>query len=453
MPNFQPKTQKPKTNTTHNNKKPKSSLRTRTRAPRVSTRKKVRTPQAHPKTARTSKTRSRARPSRSEPKRTFGQKLGGFLGAFANKSIGTYMGSGAYTDALGNELGVPSADIAFSDPLPEVNSLVQPVNSDVVSYMHANTDGTVKLVRREFVQLIEIQDGDNTYDIRIDPSRQLTFPWLHNVAKSWQQYQFTGLSVEYVPTSGFAVGDDSAALGQVAMAFRYDTTVDDSDFPTGDLVGMLNYQGSVSMSPAAPGACFMECDPTKTNQAVRFIRDADSGSINYSEQNFEAAQCLIMTSGAQNALDVQCGQVWITYEVLLYNPRSIPVTLFDWAEAVKGDDVFARYLPQLLQLDALRDHAGPYTQDEAFARDAIISVTVSRLQQPEYTQRLANLRARMRAYYAVEHSSKPSSPTLRLIHDSQIYKELVKINPPKHPIAATVPDSDQWETGSTLGGL
>jgi hypothetical protein len=252
-----------------------------------------------------------------------GAKLGGLLGGFAQKGLGRLFGMGEYKEGLASELGVDATSIAEGGS-PDVNSLVSPVSSNAVPQMHMS-EGCVRVVRREFIAPILIQTNGLTNTYRINPGRRV-FPWLYSMARNFQQFQFLGFAAEYVPTSGNAVSSTNAALGQVAMAFAYNTilTQNGTQWPITELTGLLNMAGAVSCSPAAPGACYMECDPAMSNQPVRFVWTEGEGSdfsLFYSEQNLDSAIFLIRTEGAQNATPFQAGQLWFTYEVVLMQPR------------------------------------------------------------------------------------------------------------------------------------
>lgn len=285
-----------------------------------------------------------------------GQTIGRALGGFAQKALGRIFGVGEYEETLANEVGVPVEELA-SGETPEVNSLVEPVSSDVaVPMMHSDKEGSVRIVRREFVGIIEIEDDPRATNYKVTPSDANMFPWLNGIAHAFQQWSVLGFAAEYVPTSGFAVGNDSAALGQVAMAFRYNVAEDPDSFPHESLTGMLNMNGSTSCSPAACGVCYMECDPTLTNQFTRFIANEPLTGA-YSQQNFEAAELMVLTVGAQNLSAQACGQLWITYEIVLHQPR--PINPTPALDAWYMDPVFAPFLPVYRKLVYYSTFSGP----------------------------------------------------------------------------------------------
>jgi hypothetical protein len=158
---------------------------------------------------------------------------------------------------------------------------------------------------------------------QVNPGYVTMFPWLSGIARSFQQYQIIGMAFEYVPTSGFAVGSDSAALGQVVIAPRYNVTEGVANWPASSLQGMLNMDGSVSGSPAAPSSCYIECKPSVTKSPTKYIWTAQQIVNPYSQADFDHCGVVVYTSGSQNEVTVQCGQLWVTYQIKLLQPRTV----------------------------------------------------------------------------------------------------------------------------------
>jgi len=186
------------------------------------------------------------------------------------------------------------------------------------------------------------------------------------VATSFQQYSLLGLAYEYVPTSGAAVSGTSAALGQIAMTFKYDVS-NPGGWPD-TLSGILNMQGSTSCSPAAPGTCYMECNPRLSNQLVRFVETESSTYTGMSTQNFIAADFILQSSGAQTTTTTfQAGQLWVTYEVLLFNPRPIDPT-----PSLSDMPCMKDYRVLVERYQALSSSSGPFTFEQYVIWDSEI---------------------------------------------------------------------------------
>lgn len=252
-----------------------------------------------------------------------GSSLGGILGGVAQRGISRIFGRGEYKEALAGELGVDSSAVHEGET-PEVNSLVTPVNSQVaVPLMEQDHEGSVTITRREFVRLIDISENASTYNVRVNPGYQGSFPWCHALARNFQKYTIVGMAHEYVPTSGYAVSSTNAALGFVSLAYQYNVAElqTGAEWPITQVQGILNMNGSVSMSPAAVGTCYLECKPDMTNQPTKFVYTGSPQETHYSQANYDWAVLLIRSEGAQNPLPYTCGQLWCTYQIRFFDPR------------------------------------------------------------------------------------------------------------------------------------
>jgi hypothetical protein len=335
---------------------------------------------------------------------------------------------GEYKEALAGEIGTDASAIRESNA-PEVNSLVAPLSTnDLVPLMHHDSEGTVRITRREFIGTVDIRTSGSSLRFIIEPGNSSSFPWLNTLAKNYQQYAFLGLAAEYVPTSGYVVGNDvgNAALGQVAMAFRYNVTEDATTWPVGDLAGILNMNGSVSGSPAAPSSCYMECDPSMTNQPVKFVKTGEALASNYSNQNYESATLIVRTEGAQDPFPFQCGQLWFTYEVALFNPRP-------QNPALALDDEFTELLRELIYL---QEFPGPMSDKELFRLDYREKELEAFTRSLEFIQKRGKLVLQKRIERLDEEKTlAPVSPYVLALLDKEVEKQEGRRNPidPRSP--------------------
>jgi len=337
------------------------------------------------------------------------------LGGFAQKKIGRIFGMGEYKEALANEIGTSSDQIREGNA-PEVNSLVAPLSTnELVPVMHHDAEGTIRITRREFVGTIDIRTSGSTQRYIIEPGNAVAFPWLNTMAKNFQQYAFLGFAAEYVPTSGFAVGNDvgNAALGQVAMAFKYNVTEDPGAWPVSDLAGILNMNGSVSGSPAAASSCYMECDPSMTNQPVKYVKTGET-LANYSDQNYDSGVLIVRTEGAQDPFPFQCGQLWFTYEIALFNPRpQDPALLLE-----------DEYSELLRELHYLQEFAGPMTDKELIRLDFRERELAAFTRSLEFIQKRGKLVLKRRIERLDEEKTlAPISPYVVALLDAESIKQ------------------------------
>lgn len=347
-----------------------------------------------------------------------GSSLGGMLGNFAQKGLGRLFGMGEYKEALSNHLGVEASEIGESEA-PAVNSLVEPLSSnEVVPLMHQDSEGTVRVCRRELVELISIQKDVQQFNIKINPGLNEDFPWLSSMARSFQMYAFTGIAYEYVPTSGYSVSSDSAALGQVTMAPSYNPTVSGGSWPSGNIKGLANMSGAVSGSPAAPSVCYIECDPTQTKNPIRYILNETTTTTGLmSLADYNLGVLLLETEGAQATTSFQCGQLWVTYEVLLYQPRPV-----NPAPALIG--YLGKWAIIVEKLVTLLNETGPFTSEQLIICNGEIRRLESMLRSQEYCDYLeaAQLR-RYRDYQEIKQDDNTMSPVVaKIIAEADNYQ-------------------------------
>lgn len=349
--------------------------------------------------------------------------LGGALGSWAQKGIGTLFGMGDYKEALASELGVESSAIE-QNASPSVNSLTKPLSTnEAVPFMHSDMEGAIRIVRREFVDVIQIGGSAIVRIFVVSPTTSL-FPWLSGLADNWQTWSVSGFAAEYVPTSGVAVGGTNAALGQVSMAYVYNVDEQNGQFPATSLQGILNQNGSVSGSPAAPSTCLLECDPKRGGanavNPIRFVETETLLSAYYSEADLEAATLIVRTEGSQATTPFQCGQLWVTYEITLYQPRAIkpPVTFYDMPSYSKFRAL------RLRQMELNRD-TGPWTLVELAKRNAerraIKDEFETREHKAAYNQ--AEYDAEMQCIDELEHQRKQASAEVQRLEAEFLPKE------------------------------
>jgi hypothetical protein len=291
-----------------------------------------------------------------------GSRIGSFLGHAAQGAVGRLFGMGEYKEALANTTGVSMDDIAESDS-PTVNTLVQPLSSQHVAMMHCDEEGTCRITRREFVTFVSVQDIFGSNVIYIQPGFSKNFPWLSGIANNWQQWSVQGLAYEYIPTSGLAVSSTNAALGQIIMSFAYEVT-SPGEWPIASPLRQLNMNGAVSCSPAATAVCYLECDPAMNNQSTYFLQGALAPTSTYSNQNYFPAALILTTGGAQNPTEFQCGQLWVTYDIILKQP--IPALTIN-PSSFMSHRLYKDYTQTYYRWVELRSAQGPFTADEYIA--------------------------------------------------------------------------------------
>lgn len=170
---------------------------------------------------------------------------------------------------------------------------------------------------REFIADVVGSTDFNIKRYPVNPGISTTFPWLSQLASSYQEYKLEGLIFEFVSTSATAVSSTNTALGTIIMTTDYDST--DPEFV--DKKEMEAYQYTVSGVPSVNHIHPIECAPDQnvlTNQYVRSIHD-DVSDLSKPINFYDRGQFYIATQGMQAPSTI--GELWVSYKVKLMKPK------------------------------------------------------------------------------------------------------------------------------------
>jgi len=298
--------------------------------------------------------RNNTRPG-GTPFRDVGRTLGGVfgpvgsvLGGLAGSAVGTIFGSGSYTESLPPDVNMGKGDVRS-------NVLINPVASSAIPFMHANTEGAIRCSKREFVKDITMSAAGLLDTFIIEPK---TFPWLSQVAGAWEKYTMLGCVIEYIPTSGYAVTGDPS-LGSVSACFVADNDQITQPVPTSK-VQILAFENSVSGSPAAPWALPVECAEDQTQIPVKFVGSSFLAAGTNIKQQTQLGNVIVLATGGPGIYT--CGEVWVTYDILLMSPRfqSAALSLID-----PCTEEIREYVKLIHDYESLREIGTPCFSGEA----------------------------------------------------------------------------------------
>jgi hypothetical protein len=146
----------------------------------------------------------------------------------------------------------------------------------------------------------------------INPGMSATFPWLSDIARSFQEYEIKGMIYHYIPTSGSAVSSTSSALGSVMIQTSYRAT----DSAPKSKIEMMNEYCANEIVPFDTMIHPIECDPKENPFAVHYTR---SGTIPTGDLLlYDIGTTFVATQGMQSAYVV--GDLWVTYDIELRKP-------------------------------------------------------------------------------------------------------------------------------------
>lgn len=184
----------------------------------------------------------------------------------------------------------------------------------------------VVIKHREYIQDIISSPTAGAFNLQsflLNPGVAATFPWLSSLAANFEHYRWEGLLFEYRPMSGNALNSVNTALGQVIMACNYNAAAPNF----GSKFEMENYEFGISNNPAQAAMAPIEMDRQQSVFTDLYVRPgavpAGQDPRLYDFGNFQIA-----TNGLQGTA-VNCGELWVTYQVRLFKPKVVGGLLGD----------------------------------------------------------------------------------------------------------------------------
>jgi len=188
-----------------------------------------------------------------------------------------------------------------------------------VPSMHSVGENGVRICHKELIGTIYSTTGFNVEKYEVNPGLHATFPWLSGVARNFQQYNIEGMAFVYQPTCSDAISAGTvASMGSVSMSSDMNVKALD---PT-STVGMLQSQFSVSGKPSTELIMPIEQDRAFGGRAVEHLL-VRTGELpdGATQQFYDDCVAWVATDG-NGAANVQLGQLFVTYDVVLVSPTS-----------------------------------------------------------------------------------------------------------------------------------
>ena len=258
--------------------------------------------------------------SKPGPWGRYGRAIGGAVGHTMAGPLGGMAGRavGGLAHYVGRIFG--SGDYRIGAP-PAVNSLFR--GSAQYPYQADMSFGEKSIVikHREYLGDVITSSAAGTFNVQnyaVNPGLAGTFPWLAEVAPSFQLYKWRGMVVEFKSRSADALNSVNTALGSVILATDYNAATFSQQF--NNKTEMLNYEGAVDCKPSDNMIMGIECDPKRLPLSELYVRTGDvEGNI----QNYDMCSFAIATTGFQGT-NVNVGELWITYDIVLMKPAMLP---------------------------------------------------------------------------------------------------------------------------------
>lgn len=178
--------------------------------------------------------------------------------------------------------------------------------------------GVTVIKHREYIMDIYCQSAFNVTTLAINPGTLATFPWLSSLAANYTTYKFRKLNFEFVSTCGDAVSSTNSALGTVILAVDYN--VNQISYPNKQSMESADY--AVSGKPSVNSVCHVDTNHIMISGQPKYIRTGlvTTGTVSDARW-YDIGEIGIGTVGAQASF--ACGELWVNYEVELYQPQLI----------------------------------------------------------------------------------------------------------------------------------
>lgn len=258
------------------------------------------------------------------------------IGSAFGKAVGTPALLGQAGSQVGSGLGsMFSKLVGFGDYNVVANSLAQTghklnMGQPVAAFGNIS-NGTV-VQHREYIQDV-LGTGSTAFSISafsINPGLNVTFPWLSFLAANYEQYEIRGMVFEYKSLCSDQTAGTASALGSVILATDYDSI--DANYAS--KAEMEQSQYCTSGKPSSDIIHPIECAPNRTSIPINYIRST-AQPANTDIRLYDLGKLQIALSGIPAATAPAgslLGELWVTYEIVLYKPQVSNVSFFYQAD-------------------------------------------------------------------------------------------------------------------------
>lgn len=199
-----------------------------------------------------------------------------------------------------------------------------------------NSSNGIIIRHKEYLGDINPSSTFNVTSFPINPGIEKSFPWLSQIASSFEEYEFRGLIFQFRSMSSDAVlaSQANTSLGTVIMATEYNVVL--PSFAT--KAQMENHEFAISCKPSCSLIHPIECARGQTPVTRLFIRNqpVETGA---DPRLYDLGNFQIATQGMQNISDptenASIGELWASYEIKFFKPKisDTPTTGIDFFQS------------------------------------------------------------------------------------------------------------------------
>lgn len=238
------------------------------------------------------------------------------------KGSGSY-GIGAYLHQLGQQIPKGTfetmggmAGSALGRGVAQMTGVGNYVMNNIVSVDNIpkkSMSNARRISHCEYVRDIVAPSAPTTFTVSelfLNPSENLTFPWLSNFAKLFTKYRFTQLLFEF--RSSFSDYATGGALGSIIMTPQYN--VDQPTFANKQQMEASDH--CVSTKPSNSIWCGFECDRKENNFTWYNVRTPTTNTSPFTDPG----SLFYATVGLPCAANTVIGELFVHYTVELIEP-------------------------------------------------------------------------------------------------------------------------------------
>lgn len=189
--------------------------------------------------------------------------------------------------------------------------------------MKRQAPGVVCVTHREYLGDINPSSTFTVTEFPLNPGMQQTFPWLSQIASSYEEYYFKYLTFHYRSMSSssiLSVGGSNTSLGTVILSTEYNAVL--PKFTTKNQ--MENHQFAASIKPSQNVSHRIQTHPQHTPLNKLFIRNSPP-ELNTDKRLYDLGNFQIATQGMQQVADdttnYSIGELWVSYSICLMKPK------------------------------------------------------------------------------------------------------------------------------------
>jgi len=207
--------------------------------------------------------------------------------------------------------------LGFGDYEVSKNSLLGgPNDTELPSIVNSNSGVIIR--HKEYLGDVFNTNVFTNTVFPINPGLQGTFPWLSQIANSFEEYEWRGLIFQYRSMSSDTLlsSGASTALGTVVMGTQYDVL----DDPFSTKSQMENHVWSSSRKPSLSFLHPIECARGQ-NSVTRLYTRPGTPPTGGDPRLYDLGNFQIATQGMQNTNTGVIGELWCSYEIEFYKSQ------------------------------------------------------------------------------------------------------------------------------------